>query len=104
MDYPHHDPRSPLTPLTPAEIDGLDRLLQELDADGVMSLDGVDGFLTALVVGPPQLLKAWPAHSVFKRLRGRPETVLRWSEVLGFGDHDVAQDCFGRPFSAHERS
>ncbi len=60
MDYPQYDPRSPLTPLTPAEIDGLDRLLQGLQADGVMTLDGVDGYLTALLVGPPELLAAWP--------------------------------------------
>ena len=56
MDYPRYDPASPVTPLTPAEIDGLDRLLQALPADGVMSLDGVDGYLTALVLGPPELL------------------------------------------------
>ena len=60
MDYPRYDPLSPLTPLTPAEIDGLDRLLQGLPADGVMSLDGVDGYLTALQIGPPELLASWP--------------------------------------------
>ena len=60
MDYPRYDPRSPLTPLTPAEIDGLDHLLQALPADGVMSLDGVDGYLTALQIGPPELLASWP--------------------------------------------
>jgi uncharacterized protein len=56
VDYPRYDPASPVTPLTPAEIDGLDRLLQALPADGVMSLDGVDGYLAALVLGPPELL------------------------------------------------
>ncbi|CAD5374352.1 conserved hypothetical protein [Rubrivivax sp. A210] len=56
MDYPRYDPQSPLTPLDAAEIDGLDRLLQNLPADGVMSLDGVDGYLSALQVGPPRLL------------------------------------------------
>ncbi|MBA4177071.1 MAG: YecA family protein [Leptothrix sp. (in: Bacteria)] len=56
MDYPRYDPASAVTPLTPAELDGLDQLLQALPADGVMSLDGVDGFLTALQVGPPALL------------------------------------------------
>jgi uncharacterized protein len=56
VDYPRYDPASPVTPLTPAEIDGLDRLLQALPADGVMSLDGVDGYLAALVLGPPEPL------------------------------------------------
>jgi uncharacterized protein len=60
VDYPRYDPHSPITPLTPAEIDGLDRLLQALPADGVMSLDGVDGYLTALQIGPPELLAGWP--------------------------------------------
>jgi hypothetical protein len=38
-------------------------------------------------------------HSSFKRPGGRRVTGLRRSEVLGFGDHDVAQCCFGRPLS-----
>ena len=56
MDYPRYDPQSPVTPLTAAELQALDTLLQNLPADGAMSLDGLDGYLTALVVGPPQLL------------------------------------------------
>ena len=60
MDYPRYDPASPLTPLQPAELDALDRLLQTLPADGVMSLDGVDGYLTALAAGPAALLATLP--------------------------------------------
>jgi len=60
LDYPRYDPRSPVTPLKPAELEGLDRLLQALPADGAMSLDGVDGFLTALLAGPPAILASWP--------------------------------------------
>lgn len=60
MDYPRYDPNSPVTPLAAAELEGLDRLLQGLPADGAMSLDGVDGFLTALLVGPPEVLADWP--------------------------------------------
>lgn len=60
MDYPRYDPDSPVTPLAPAELEALDRLLQALPADGAMSLDGVDGFLTALLVGPPEPLAQWP--------------------------------------------
>jgi uncharacterized protein len=60
MDYPTYDPQSPVTPLTESEIDALDRLLQTLPAEGVMSLDGVDGFLTALAVGPSSVLATLP--------------------------------------------
>ena len=60
MDYPRYDPSSPVTPLTAAEVDGLDRLLQGLPADGVMTLDGADGYLTALQVGPPVMLATLP--------------------------------------------
>ena len=56
VDYPRYDPASPVTPLTAADLDALDTLLQGLPADGVMSLDGLDGYLTALLVGPPQVL------------------------------------------------
>lgn len=56
MDYPRYDPASPVTPLEPAELDGLDRLLALLPTDGAMSLDGADGYLSALVLGPPELL------------------------------------------------
>jgi len=60
LDYPRYDPNSPVTPLAPDELEALDRLLQALPADGSMSLDGVDGFLTALLVGPPAPLASWP--------------------------------------------
>lgn len=57
MDHPQYDPQSPLTPLSPAELDGLDRLLQGLSEHGAMTLDGLDGYLSALVVGPPGVLQ-----------------------------------------------
>jgi uncharacterized protein len=60
VDYPRYDPQSPVTPLGADELEGLDRLLQALPADGVMSLDGVDGFLSALQLGPPALLATLP--------------------------------------------
>jgi uncharacterized protein len=56
VDYPRYDPASPVTPLVPAELDALDALLQALPADGAMSLDGLDGYLTALIVGPTTVL------------------------------------------------
>lgn len=60
MDYPRFDPQSALTPLQPKELQALDALLQRLPADGAMSLDGADGFLSALVVGPAELLATLP--------------------------------------------
>lgn len=60
MDYPAYDPQSPVTPLTPAELAGLDALLAQLPQDGAMTLDGLDGYLTALLVGPPALLASVP--------------------------------------------
>ena len=52
MDYPSYDPKSPNTPLTEEELSSLDDLLTNLPSDGSMTLDGMDGFLTALLVGP----------------------------------------------------
>lgn len=60
MDYPRYDPTSPVTPLAPAELDAFDRLLTALPADGAMTLDGLDGYLTALAIGPPTLLAELP--------------------------------------------
>jgi len=55
MDYPSYDPKSPNTPLTEEELASLDDLLTNLPSDGSMTLDGMDGFLTALLVGPVSL-------------------------------------------------
>jgi uncharacterized protein len=56
MQYPRFDPASPITPLTPTELATLDALLPGLPSDAAMSLDGMDGYLTALVVGPAAVL------------------------------------------------
>ena len=55
MDYPSYDPKSPNTPLTQEELESLDELLATLPSDGAMSLDGMDGYLTALLVSPQPL-------------------------------------------------
>ncbi len=55
VQYPDYNPKSPVTPLTPAEVADLDTLLQRLDADTAMSLDGFDGYLTAFAMGPARL-------------------------------------------------
>jgi uncharacterized protein len=62
MDYPRYDPASPVTPLRDTELDHLDELLQCLPSDGAMTLDGVDGFLTAWLVGPAALRALPTAH------------------------------------------
>ena len=55
MDYPSYDPKSPNTPLTEDELATFDELLAHLPAEGAMTLDGMDGYLTALLVGPVAL-------------------------------------------------
>lgn len=60
MNYPCYDPQSPVTPLTAAELDGLDQLLQALPAESVITLDGLDGYLTALLASPGQPLASLP--------------------------------------------
>jgi len=55
VQYPSYDPQSPITPLVAEEIAALDTLLQRLDADTAMSLDGFDGYLTAFAIGPAAL-------------------------------------------------
>lgn len=57
MDYPSYDPQSPNTPLAEEELASLDDQLTNLPADGSMTLDGMDGYLTALLVGPSALAK-----------------------------------------------
>jgi uncharacterized protein len=55
MDYPSYDPGSANTPLTEEELASLDDLLTHLPADASMTLDGMDGYLTALLAGPAPL-------------------------------------------------
>ncbi len=61
MAYPNYDPGSSLTPLTAAELDGLDGLLQGFFEHDAMSLDGLDGYLTALLVLPPEVMGTLPS-------------------------------------------
>jgi len=55
MQYPDFDPSSPNTPLSDAELQALDEVLQTLPTEESMTLDGMDGYLCALLVGPPGL-------------------------------------------------
>jgi uncharacterized protein len=88
VNYPNYDPQSAVTPLTDAEIAALDTLLQTLPADGVMSLDGLDGYLTALLVGPPELLASVPS--------------AEWLPLVWGGD-DAADPAAVRPFASNRQ-
>lgn len=57
MDYPDYDPRLDTPPLSEAELDELDTLLQALPGEAAMNVEGLDGYLTALLVGPPLLAR-----------------------------------------------
>ena len=57
MDYPDYNPDYDTPPLSDAELDDLDTLLQALPAEGAMNVEGLDGYLTALLVGPPSLAR-----------------------------------------------
>jgi uncharacterized protein len=63
----------------------LDHLLQTLPADGVMSLDGLDGYLTALVLGPAALLGQL--------------TTAEWLPAVWGGDGDGGPDATA-PFAS----
>ena len=52
MDYPDYNPAIDTQPLSDAELDALDTLLQALPTDNAMNIEGMDGYLTALLVGP----------------------------------------------------
>jgi uncharacterized protein len=59
VDYPDYDPTRPTPPLADEELDALDDLLATLPGDGVMNIEALDGYLTALAVGPIRP-EAWP--------------------------------------------
>ncbi len=52
MDYPSYDPRLATAPLSDAELESLDTLLLSLPSDNPMNVEALDGYLTALLIGP----------------------------------------------------
>jgi uncharacterized protein len=52
VQYPDYDPRVASPALEDAELDALDTLLAGLPSDGAMNIEALDGYLTALAVGP----------------------------------------------------
>ena len=75
MNYPDYDAQSPITPLEASELDALDRTLLNVPQDSVMTLDGLDGYLTALVVGPAKVLGSLPT--------------AQWLPLIWGGDSDA---------------
>ncbi len=57
MDTPDYDPQLDTPPLDDDELQALDALLQALPGDAVMNIEALDGYLTALMVGPPVLAR-----------------------------------------------
>ena len=84
MDYPSYDPQSPNTPLTEEELSSLDDLLTNLPSDGSMTLDGMDGFLTALLVGPAPIASLQTSD---------------WLPVIWGGDQEPAP----APFASNQK-
>lgn len=60
MEYPDYDPALTTPPLSDDELTDLDTLLCGLPVDAAMNIEALDGYLTALLVGPPAL-RAAPA-------------------------------------------
>lgn len=52
VDLPRYDPQLATEPLTDAELDALDAALLALPTDNPMNVEALDGYLTALLVGP----------------------------------------------------
>ena len=55
MDYPDYNPALDDAPLSDEELSALDALLQALPTDAAMNIEALDGYLTALLVGPDGL-------------------------------------------------
>lgn len=85
MDYPRYNRQSPNTPLSDAELQQLDELLQTLPSEAAMTLDGMDGYLTALLVGPSRLLDERPT--------------AEWLPLIWGGDGEVAP----APFASNQQ-
>ncbi|HEX5683233.1 MAG TPA: UPF0149 family protein [Ideonella sp.] len=60
MNYPQFDRASNNSPLGDDELEAFDELLLALPADGAMTLEGVDGYLTAMLLGPAEWLDQRP--------------------------------------------
>lgn len=57
LDYPQYDSQLDTPGLDDSELEALDDLLHAVPGDAVMNIEALDGYLTALLVGPPILGK-----------------------------------------------
>jgi uncharacterized protein len=55
MEYPDYRPDLANDPLSDEELQAFDTLLQGLPGEAAVNIEGLDGYLTALVVNPPLL-------------------------------------------------
>ena len=55
MDYPTYDPQLDTPPLSDDELAALDATLIALPSDNPMNVEAMDGYLTALLLGPGQV-------------------------------------------------
>ncbi len=84
MQYPQFDRASNNSPLNDTELQAFDDLLQGLPTDGAMTLEGVDGYLTGLLLGPAEWLDTQPTAD--------------WLPALWGGDGDD-----GAPFESNRQ-
>jgi uncharacterized protein len=84
MQYPTYNPLSDVTPLAAEELAALDTLLQNLPANEAMTLDGMDGYLTALVLAPAPVLATLPT--------------AEWLPLVWGGDTETDADGGPAPF------
>jgi uncharacterized protein len=52
VNYPDYNPELDTPPLSEAELDELEQLLAALPGDAVMTVEGLDGYLTGLLLAP----------------------------------------------------
>jgi uncharacterized protein len=83
MEYPQYDPTLPNAPLSDDELQAFDELLRALPSDAAMNIEGMDGYLTGLLVGPPLL----------ERLR-----TAEWLPAVWGGDGEG-----GAPFASNQK-
>jgi uncharacterized protein len=83
MEYPQYDPTLANAPLSDDELQAFDELLRALPTDAAMNIEGMDGYLTALLVGPPLL----------DRLR-----TAQWLPAVWGGDGEG-----GAPFASNQK-
>lgn len=84
MDCPYYDPQRGTDAPTDDELDPLDEQLRALPSDSVTRVEALDGYITALVVGPPGAGCAAhgrrAAHGVGSRWRGHGTLRQRQAE------------------------